>query len=236
MDEYPEVTRQLLADLNKWLEKNNAGVPYNNAAYKKGGLPGQKHVPAVTGRGSKGDRHRARIETRARKARVIEAFRLYTVNGGIVLCRHESHEEWFRAPSQLSNGRVEGTAPPGMTHGVFCLIDENNFLIHSEPVPLISEHGIDKAVSVILEDGYAYKPGLCSLIKCAESAARNAAGTGRNTSALKTAIQAAKATHAKPVDERLYSMTMRTLRREICMLKDVPEAKLDCLNFFPIGE
>lgn len=234
--QYPEVTRQLLADLDKWLEKYHAGVPYNNAAYKQGDLPGQQNIPAVTGRGSDGDRLWATFETGVAKARVIEAFLLYTVNGDKVLCRQGSHEEWFRAPVKLTSGRVESTAPPGMTHGVFCLIDANNFLIHSEPVPLISEHGIDKAVSVVLEDGYAYKPGLCSLIKCAESAARNAAGTGRNTAELKTAIQAAKATYAKPVDEKLYSMAIRKLRREIRMLQDVPEAKLDCLNFFPIGK
>ena len=50
---------------------------------------------------------------------------------------------------------------------------------------------------------------------CAESAARNAAGTGRDTAALNTSIQAAKATYAEPVDEQLYSVKMRELRREI---------------------
>ena len=127
-------------------------------------------------------------------------------------------------------------APPGMTRGMFCLIDENNFLTHSEIVPLISEHAIEKAVSMVLADGYAYKPGLCSLIDCAESAARNAAETGRNTAELKTALQTAKAAYVKPVDEKLYSITMRELRTKIHTLQDMPEAQLDCLNFFPIGE
>ena len=49
-------------------------------------------------------------------------------------------------------------------------------------------------------------------------------------------LEAAKAAYAKPVDEKLYSTTMRQLRSEVRMLGDVPEAKLDCLNFFPIGE
>jgi hypothetical protein len=230
-DQYPEVKKQLLADLDKWLEKYDAGVPYNNAAYKKGDLPGQKKIPAVTGRGSKGDRLWATFETGAGKARITEAFLLHTVNGGKMLSRHGSHEEWFRAPAKLSNGRVEGTAPAGMTHGVFCLVDANNFLIHSEPVPVMTKHGIGESVSLILADGYAWRPGLVSLIHTGVSAMANAEKAGLDTSALKRAIEEAEQTVAQAVNENIYAPAIRNLRREIRVL-DVPESRLAVLNLF----
>ena len=228
--QHPELTKQLLADLNRWLEQYDAGVPYNNGAYKKGNLPGQGLVPAVTGRGSNGDQLWATFET-AGKAKVEEAFLLYTVNGDL----RSSDEEWFRAPATLASGRVEALAVPGMTHGIFCLVDANNFLIYSEPVPTMQDIGLFRALAFALEDGYAYKPGLVALIQCAESAQRHADQAGIDTSALKPALQKARTTNAKPLDEALYAQVIRKLRAEIRTLKNVPEAKLDSLNYYPLA-
>jgi len=116
-----------------------------------------------------------------------------------------------------------------MTHGVLCLIDENNFLIHSEPIPLMTEYGLGQPISARLKDGFAYKPGLLSLVGVAESVIQNPTG---NSPALKAAIQAAKATCQKPVDEELYSTAIDRLRREIRILSSVPESQLTCLNYF----
>ncbi len=225
--EFPDVTKQLLADLDRWLEQHQAGQPHRNASYRKGNLPGQKDVPAVTGRGSDGSRIWATFETGRGKSRIADAFLLYTVNPG-------REEEWFRAAATLSDDKVEATAAPGMTHGLFCLIDTNNFLIHSEPIPVMTEYGLGKPVSEILKDGYAWQPGLRSLIDCGESAARNAAGTGQKPTELVAAIKAATATLGKPIDERRYSTAIARLRRAIRKLKDVPESRLDSLNHFPL--
>lgn len=227
--QFPEQTKQLLGDLDQWLGQHQAGQPYRNAAYRKGDLPGQKNVTDVTDRVSEGSRIWATFETGRGKAQIVDAFLLYTINPG-------REEEWFRAAAKLSVGRVETTAPPGMTHGVFCLIDENNFLIHSEPIPVMTEYGIGKPISAILKDGYAWKPGLSSLIECAESAARNAGGAGKSTARLETALKAARATRAKPDDAKRYSTAIDRLRREIRMLRDVPEAQLDCISYFPLAE
>ena len=223
--EFPETTRQLLADLDEWLEKHQAGQPYRNAAYRDGDLPGQEDIPAVTGRGSKGHQIWATFETGTGKARVTEAFLLYTVNPG-----HQ--EEWFRDPAQLLNGRVETTAPPGMTHGVFCLIDENNFFIHSESVPVMTKYGLGKPVSVILKDGYAWRPGLLSLIDTAQAALTNAQQGSLDTSALEVSLAAAQNTARQAVSKTTYVDAIRNLRRQIRTL-DVPEARKSALNWYP---
>ena len=89
------------------------------------------------------------------------------------------------------------------------------------------------AVSTILKDGYAFKPGMAALIKCAESAQRSAGKASQDTLALEDAIRRARSANGKPVNEKLYCAAMRQLRTEIRKLKDVPEAKLDCLNYYP---
>ena len=106
-EQYPEKTRQLLAALDAWLEKYDAGVPYNNADYQKGDLPGQQNVPAVTDRGFEKDHVWVNFETGVGKTEVAEAFFLYTVNGDL----RKIEEEWFRAPAKLSDGRVEAKGP-----------------------------------------------------------------------------------------------------------------------------
>ena len=232
-EQYPEKTRQLLSDLNQWLDKYDAGVPYNNANYHKGTLPGQKNVPAVVDRGSEGSTVWASFETGKGKAEVVKAFLLYTVNGDLEV----PHEEWFPAPATLSRGRVVAQAPAGMTHGIFCLVDANNFMIYSETVPTFKEIGLWKPMAFALEDAYAYKPGLFSLVQLSESALPGLKLKGQATVALQAAVKAAKTVYDQPVQEDVYAAAIRNLRNELAQFKGVvPEAGLDCLHFFPLDK
>ena len=232
-EQYPEKTRQLLAALDAWLEKYDAGVPYNNADYQKGDLPGQQNVPAVTDRGFEKDHVWVNFETGLGKTEVAEAFFLYTVNGDL----RKIEEEWFRAPAKLSDGRVEAKAQPGMTHGIFCLIDANNFLIYSEPVPAWEEIATFKPLAFTLEDGYAYKPGLYALIQLSGSALQGLNQQGQNTTTLEKALLAAKGVYGKPVEEKAYAAAIQNLRNELVGFKGLtPEADTECLHYFSAND
>ena len=120
-----------------------------------------------------------------------------------------------------------------MTHGIFCLRDENGFLVRSKE--LSSSHGAHGdsrwTIAKAPEDAYGWRPGLISLINTAASAEKNAKKNGQDTSSLTLAIRMAKSAADTPVDEKTYAVAMRNLRHEIRVL-DVPEAKLSLLNLF----
>ena len=237
VDEYPEVTQQLSADLTDWMEQNDARVPYLNPD-AEADLPGKADVPVVKGRGSEGRTLWATFETRG-KAQVVNAFLVYSLNGGSELKKHPPRlEEWIKVPAKLSKGRVEAEAPPGMTHGVFCLIDKNNFLVCSEPVPPVGgECRIDGPVSTFLEDGYAYRPGLLSLIRVGHHARAKLMRKGVQTDELQNALKAARATCKEPVEEKRYAIAIRNLRHAIRKYDgQVAEAALTDLNFLPLGK
>lgn len=237
VDEYPEMAKQLSADLTDWMEQNDARVPYLNPD-AEADLPGKADVPVVKERGSDGRTLWATFETRG-KAQVVNAFLVYSLNGGTELkFRPPRLEEWIKAPAKLSTGRVEAEAPPGMTHGIFCLIDENNFLIYSEPVPPVGgECRIDGPVSTFLEDGYAYRPGLLSLIKVGHHARAKLMKKGLQTDELQNALKAARATCKEPVEEKRYAVAIRNLRHAIRKFDgQVPEAGLADLNSLPLGK
>lgn len=227
VDKYPEKAAAMESELREWLTAFDAGMPYNNAASD---LPGRDRVPGITGLGSGQDRIWATFETED-KAAVSDAYLLYTVNGSEALRRHPSHEEWYRAPAGLTPGRVEAKAVPGMTHAVFCLIDENNFLIYSEPLPSVRDYHNSEPIVPLLKDGYAYKPGLAALIKHAESAMRSGETAGLDTRELAAGIAEARRVVQQPVDEVLYSQIMRDLALQIRALPNIPEANLDALIF-----
>ncbi len=143
---------------------------------------------------------------------VEKAYMMYSLNGGTELkYRAPRLEEWIYAPVKLTDGRVEAVAPPGMTHAVFCLIDANNFLVYSEPVPPVGKVRIDAAVSLELEDGFAYRPGLFSLIKVGHEARGKLLKQGVNVDALTQALKAARATCKLPVEEKTYALAIRNL-------------------------
>jgi len=236
VDEYPEMTQQLSADLTDWMEQNDARVPYLNPN-AEADLPGKADVPVVKDRGSDGRTLWATFATRD-KAPVVNAFLVYSLNGGTELKKHPPRlEEWIKAPAKLSTGRVEAEAPPGMTHGIFCLIDKNNFLIYSEPVPPVGgECRIDGPVSTFLEDGYAYRPGLLSLIKVGHHARAKLMKKGVSADELQDALKAARAACKEPVKEKRYAAAIRNLRHAIRKFDgQVPEAGLADLNSLPLG-
>ena len=234
VESHPEKTNAMLAELQEWLVKNDAAMPYKNAQQVGGArLPGADRVPAVLERQSAGNRLEVLVETGADKSKVVEAKLIYTTNGSkLLLDGGRAKEEWFEAPAEISGGTATAIAPPGMTHGVFYLRDENGFLITSEPLPSIAGPGSNKnAGSTLIEDGYAFRPGLLSLIDLAISARENAHKAGLDTGRLNQAIQSAKAVVKTPVEEKSYALALRALRNAIKSL-DVPEAKLPVLNRF----
>ena len=233
-ESHPEKTNALLAELQEWLAKYDAAMPYKNAQQVGGArLPGADQVPTVLERQSAGNRLKVLVETGADKSKVVEAKLIYTTNGSkLLLDGGRAKEEWFEAPAEISGGTATAIAPPGMTHGVFYLRDENGFLITSEPLPSIAGPGSDKSAgSTLIEDGYAFRSGLLSLIDLAVSAKENAHKAGLNTARLNQAIQSAKAVAKTPVEEQSYVLSLRALRKAIKSL-DVPEAKLPVLNQF----
>ena len=221
--EYPDVAKRMLADLDRWLKDHDAGVPYKNAAYKPGGLPGQQDVPTVISRESKGTTLNVQVEPD--KSKIVEAFLLYTINPG-------KTEEWFQAAAHINGIRIEATAPPGMTHGVFCLIDENNFLITSEPIPSMQKLRLGQPVSGILKDGYAYRPGLEAMIEYTHVVQSQAKEAALDTTSLDKALIAATKTVQQPIGADTYTLAMRNLRKAIRSL-NVPAARNRALNWFP---
>ena len=233
-ESHPEKTNALLAELQEWLAKSDAAMPYKNAQMFGGSpLPGTDRVPTVLERQSAGKRLEVLVETGADKSKVVEAKLIYTTNGSkLLLDGGRAKEEWFEAPAEISGGTATAIAPPGMTHGVFYLRDENGFMITSEPLPPRAGTGSNKSEGTdLIQDGYAFRSGLLSLIDLAVSAKENAHKAGLNTARLNQAIQSAKAVAKTPVEEQSYVLSLRALRKAIKSL-DVPEAKLPVLNQF----
>jgi hypothetical protein len=119
-----------------------------------------------------------------------------------------------------------------MTHGVFCLIDENHFLITSERIPSMQKLRLGQPVSEVLEDGYAYRPGLEAMIQHARVAKSQAQKASLSTNALDDAVQSALKVVQQPVDANAYMLEIRNLRKAIRSL-DIPAARHRVLNWFP---
>ncbi len=223
---------ELLDELNAWLAKYDAALPYKNAHTPDRSLPDNDQVPEVVRRSSDGDRLAVEVETGPGKAKIIDARLVYTTNGSDFLRDHKGYEEWLEAPATVEGGIARATAPPGMTHGVFYLRDEHGFLVNSEWVPPDAGPGGKPGTGTdLIEDGYAWRPGLVSLIQTGLAAGKNAQAAQLDTAALDAALQAARAVAAQPVKEKPYALAIRNLRREIRSLA-VPEARLPVLNQF----
>jgi hypothetical protein len=119
-----------------------------------------------------------------------------------------------------------------MTHAVFCLIDENNFLIHSETVPGMMQYRLGQPISAVLEDGYAYRPGLVSLIAVARTAVKRPEKPDQSSKAILNALQLAETTLNTPVNASGYTKAIQNLRKTLRSL-DVPAARHPAMNWFP---
>ncbi len=131
----PEKARQMNARLTEILTEMKASYPYYNPHGSRAPET-KKKVCTVLSHEQIGDTVEATY--RENGARVVRAQLIYTLNGG------QRHEEWFRAPAELSSGnKVLARLPQGTTHYFLNLIDENNFL-RSYPEILDAKH-INKA-------------------------------------------------------------------------------------------
>ena len=134
----------------------------------------------------------------------MEAILVYTTNGSDLLRENPAYEEWFRAPATVADGVATATAPPGMTHGIFCLRDENGFLLRSKWVPPWHGPGGDARWTIAQDpaDTFAWRPGLISLVNTGAAARKNALKAGLNIESLDKAIQVARSAlchgHAQP--------------------------------------
>ena len=218
--------------MKAWLKKYGAPLPYKNAHTPGRHLPGSLEIPGIVRRHSDGSRIEVHFETGEGKSKIVEARLVYTTNGSGLLRIHQGYEEWFEAPASLGDGVATAIAPPGMTHGVFYLRDENGFQVNSEWVPPYDGPGGKQGIGTeLLEDGYAYRPGLVSLINTGIEAEKHAKKAGQNVAALSKAIGSASGIIKTPVGEASYATAIRVLRKEMRAL-DVPAARSPVLNLF----
>ncbi len=234
-DIQPEKRDELLTDLNVWFEKYDAQLPYKNSYVSAQGkaLPGADKVPSIVKLVERGNKLEAHIETGAGKSSVVSGILVYTTNGSDMLRDNPNFEEWFRAPATVADGVATAIAPPGMTHAIFCLRDENGFLVKSKATPPYVGPGGDRRWTIARDpkDAYAWRPGLISLVNTGVSAEKTAKQAGINTTPLRSSLRQARGLLKQPVEEKSYALAMRNLRREIRAL-DVAEAKLPDLNHF----
>ncbi len=235
-DEMPEKRDAMLADLQAWMKKFNAELPYKNAQKKGTPEPGSERVPAVVSSKADGKTLVTEVESGEGKSRIVDAKLVYTTNGSKLLRAGKNTEEWHETPAKIDGARITVEAPPGMTHGVLYLRDENDFMIASEHLPPFS--GTPDAIDVsgkgvdVIKDGFAWKPGMLSLIDTARAASAAAAAKNLDHAALDAEIAKAEKVASQPAGEKAYAPAMRSLRQTIRAL-DVPEAKLAALNWFP---
>ena len=123
----PQRARAMNARLTEILEEMQASYPYNNPAFRGAGLTG-KRVPVVTSHEQVGEA--VHFTFRSQGAAVVRAQLLYTTNG------NQQYEEWFRTTASLGPGHtITAHLPPGTTHYVLNVIDDNNFLVSYPDMP-----------------------------------------------------------------------------------------------------
>lgn len=237
-DKMPELRDELLADLDRFMEKHNVTKPYKNPLAITE-LPGQSRVPKVTGRGSKEDLIWVTIEAGEDKSPIVEAKLLYTVNGQPFDYSKGQREMWFDLPAKVKGDRVEATVPPGTSHAALCMVDAEGFLVMSEKLPAAKEVSNSTPDSSYLKHAWPYRPGLFALVKLGDAAA--AALSDSNSSLdrapLQTALSQAKSTLGDTAgSDKQLSDAIRTLRNAIRNLKGhVPQAEDEYLNLFRPG-
>jgi arylsulfatase A-like enzyme len=231
-EEMPELTNQLLAELDAFLGEANVSYPYKNPEAES--LAGQDKVPAVVARGDDGDRIWVDVETGKDKSKIVEAKLLYTVNGGEFDVSRGRREMWFEEPATIEGGHVAGIVPPGTSHAVFCMRDSEDFLVMSEPLPSYSDVSSSNPDSSYTKYSYPFRPGLYALIKLGKETTEVLTEKGQSDAALSASLAEANAlyTAGSGTDEQYYA-AIRGLRKSIRDLKGtVPQADNYYLNLF----
>ncbi len=227
--QFPELTNQLLAELEEQLAAANAPSPHQNITGKFIDPAQRAQVPAILEFGSEKDQVWVTIESGADKAKIAEAQLLYTLNPPQMDTLKGHREEWLPAAATIQNGRVEATMPPGAAYAAFSMIDSNGFLITSEPMPAVTDVGHHVLDSTLLANGFAFRPGLYALIQLGKQAASSCT----DASQLLTAIHAAEVTYsAQDLSDEAYCDVIRKLRRAI-RNTDAPQSKHPLINRFP---
>lgn len=228
----PELTNQLLGELDAFLGEANVSYPYKNPTIKN--HAGHEQVPAVVSRGDDKDRIWVEVETGADKSKIVEAKLLYTVNGGEFELSRGHREMWFEVPTTIKDGRIEGTVPPGASHAVFCMTDNEGFLVMSEELPSYKDMSSSNSDSSYVQHAYPFRPGLYALIQLGKEASVALKQTSQSGAQLSKALSKAEALYAagEGTDDQYYS-TIRGLRNSIRDLKGViPQADNYYLNLF----
>ena len=233
--DYPDICASMLAELEAFIDDSGASLPYRNPEGKFTSAEYAEKVPQVLDIGSTEDRVWVTVENDKTKASIAEANLLYTLNPRPFDTTGGHREEWFIAPAQIQEGRVEAVMPPGATHGVFIMTDANEFLITSEPLPALGDvGGYGVKDSELLADGFAYKPGLFALIELGREAQTSAREAGLDLSDLNAAMATAQRQYAvEVIEEKAITDTIRDLRAAIRNLDGTAEAKHPLINRFP---
>ncbi|EMI52031.1 N-acetylgalactosamine 6-sulfate sulfatase (GALNS) [Rhodopirellula sallentina SM41] len=234
-EEMPELTNQLLAELDEFLTEANVSYPFKNPGIDS--HPKHDNVPKVVERGDNGDRIWVEVETGENKSAIVDAKLLYTVNGSLLEASRGRREMWFEEPAEIRGGHIEGTVPPGTSHATFCMRDSEGFLVMSEELPTYRERPSGTADSSYLKHGYAFRPGLFALIRLGKAAENELRSQGKNAPLLHRQMQNAERVYeSRNVSEEQYCDTIRGLRGSIRDLKGVaPQADNYYLNLFREG-
>ena len=233
--QFPGIRNSMLQELNNFLKKAGVSMPYRNINSSLVTKEEKSAYPKIVQLGSENNRIWVTFETGENKANIKEAHLLYTLNPKEFDKTRGHREEWLQAPAKIGNGRCESIMPPGATHAIFCMRDANGFLITSEPLPDFQK--IPYATtqdSTFLKNGYAYKPGLFSLIKLGEKAQSVGEKKKVNISALKKSLSIANEQYdSEKIVVKQLSNAIRSLRSEIRKLNTVPQSKQFTINRFP---
>ena len=232
-DKEPATRDALLADLEAFLATAGISPPYRNRLAAPESE--QASSPAILSLGTQHDRVWVTFETGKGKVAITEAKFLYTLSPRWMDSTRGHREEWFSAAATIQDGRVTAIMPPGATHGAFCLRDANDFLITSESMPSFQEMSHGTTDTKILENGFAYKPGLFALIKLGEQARNSAKKANLDTTVLEAAIASARQAHESEDDsDVLHCNAIRMLRVAIRSQEGAPEAANYHINRFPL--
>lgn len=234
-EKMPELTHQLLAELDGFLSEANVSYPYKNPTIES--HPGQDKVPAVLERGDDGDRIWCTVETGENKTPIVDARLLYTVNGSLLEVSKGRREMWFEEPAEIKGGRISGTVPPGTSHAVFCMTDSEGFLVMSEELPSYKMKSSSNADSSYLKHAYPFRPGLYALIQLGEEASAEMKRLKKPDRTLRNELKKANAVYAAgQASDKDYCDTIRTLRNSIRALKGtVTQADNEYINLFRQG-
>ena len=233
-DQHPAVLTALAAEMNAYVEKAGAGMPYRNGRGKGSTVAERDAIPQITSLASEQDRVMASFETGKNKSAITEATLYYTLNPKPFDTTGGHREEWFPAPARLGDGKVEATVPPGATHAAFVMRDANNFLVTSEPLPSFQRQDVQVTDSSLLPNGFAWRPGLHALVKLGYQARESAGATQLITPKLDKALaHAIRLLSDESASADAYAAGIRELRQAIRSLTAVPEAKHPALNRFP---